>query len=61
MLSVVGAALPNVYCCGSVAAFSVGGLASNGAFGMLVGQAVAASLDDEDKASSDAESENAAS
>ncbi|WP_302397750.1 FAD-dependent oxidoreductase [Eggerthella sinensis] len=61
VLSVVGAALPNVYCCGSVAAFSVGGLASNGAFGMLVGQAVAASLDDEDKASSDAESENAAS
>lgn len=45
VLSVVGAALPNVYCCGSAAASSVGGLASNGAFGMLVGQAVAASLE----------------
>ena len=48
VLSIVGAAIPNVYCCGSAAAFSIGGLASNGAFGMLVGQAVAAALDGED-------------
>lgn len=48
VLSVVGAAIANVYCCGSAAASSVGGLASNGAFGMLAGQAVAASLDEED-------------
>lgn len=61
VLSVVGAALPHVYCCGSAAASSVGGLASNGAFGMLVGQAVAASLDDEDAAKSETESESASS
>lgn len=48
MLSIVGAIVPNVYCCGSVAASSVGGLASNGAFGMLAGNAVAAALDTED-------------
>ena len=45
VLSIVGAAIPNVYCCGSAAASSVGGLASNGAFGMLVGQSVAAALE----------------
>lgn len=48
VLSIVGASVPNVYCCGAAAASSVGGLASNGAFGMLVGQAVAAALDEED-------------
>lgn len=48
VLSIVGAAIANVYCCGSAAASSVGGLASNGAFGMLVGRAVTASLDEED-------------
>lgn len=48
VLSVVGAAVPHVYCCGSAAAANIGGLASNGAFGMLVGKAVAQSLDDED-------------
>lgn len=48
VLSIVGAVIPNVYCCGAAAASSVGGLASNGAFGMLVGQAVAAALDAED-------------
>ncbi len=45
--SVVGAVIPNVYCCGAAAASSIGGLASNGAFGMLAGKAVAAALDDE--------------
>ena len=50
VLSVVGAVIPNVYCCGAAAASSIGGLASNGAFGMLAGKAVAAALDDEDAA-----------
>ena len=50
VLSVVGAVIPNVYCCGAAAASSIGGLASNGSFGMLAGKAVAAALDDEDAA-----------
>ena len=50
VLSVVGAVIPYVYCCGAAAASSIGGLASNGAFGMLAGKAVAAALDDEDAA-----------
>ena len=48
VLSVVGAALPNVYCCGSVAAGSVEGLATNGAYGLIVGRAVAKALDEGD-------------
>ncbi|WP_080801723.1 FAD-dependent oxidoreductase [Arabiibacter massiliensis] len=48
VLNAAGAAIPGVFCCGSAAAGSPDGLAANGAFGQLVGQAVAASLDEED-------------
>ena len=48
LLSVAGSPVGKIYCCGSVGASSVEGLASNGAFGMLVGKAVAAALDKED-------------
>lgn len=40
-----GASIRNVYCCGSVAANGGEGLASNGAFGMLVGEAVVSALE----------------
>lgn len=46
--SAAGTVIPNVYCCGSVAAGSAEGLASNGAFGMLVGQAVVEALSNQD-------------
>ncbi len=42
-----GNAIDNLYCCGAAAAGNIGGLAAAGPFGMLVGQAVTASLDDE--------------
>lgn len=44
MLDSSGVAIPNVYCCGSVSGSGGAGLASNGTFGMLVGQSVVASL-----------------
>ncbi len=44
LLNATGSPIANVYCCGSVGASSVDGLASNGAFGMLVGQAVTKTL-----------------
>ena len=48
VLGSLDAAVPNVYCCGSAAASGIEGIASCGAFGMLVGEAVAASLENED-------------
>lgn len=50
LLNASGSAVPGVYCCGSVAAGSVEGLATNGAFGLLVGRAVAKALDERDGA-----------
>lgn len=46
LLNTTGSPVANVYCCGSVGASSVEGLASNAAFGMLVGQAVAKALNE---------------
>lgn len=46
LLKASGSVIPNVYCCGSVAAGSVAGLATNGAFGLIVGRAVAKALDE---------------
>lgn len=48
LLNAAGSAIANVYACGSVAAGSVGGLATNGAFGLIVGRAVAKALDEGD-------------
>jgi len=48
LLSAAGAPIPRVHCCGAVANGGSDGLASNGAFGMLTGQAVADSLAEED-------------
>ena len=56
LLNATGSPVANVYCCGSVGASSVEGLASNGAYGMLVGQAVAKALDSEDTEKKDAAS-----
>ena len=47
-LGPLDAVIPRVYCCGSVAASGIEGIASCGSFGMLVGEAVAASLEEED-------------
>lgn len=44
LLNAMGSPITNVYCCGSVGSSSVEGLVSNGAFGMLVGQALAKAL-----------------
>ena len=52
LLKASGSVIPNVYCCGSVAAGSVAGLATNGAFGLIVGRAVAKALDEADTAAS---------
>ncbi|WP_139651878.1 FAD-dependent oxidoreductase [Raoultibacter phocaeensis] len=46
----------NVYCCGSAAAESVNGLASNAAFGMLVGKAIADALAESDQTESESAS-----
>lgn len=43
-LAATGATFDTVYCCGSAAAESVNGLASNAAFGMIVGKAVVEAL-----------------
>ncbi|MBX9033364.1 FAD-dependent oxidoreductase [Gordonibacter massiliensis (ex Traore et al. 2017)] len=48
LLNAAGSAIANVYACGSVAAGSVEGLATNGAFGLIVGRAVAKALDERD-------------
>ncbi|MEG2532817.1 MAG: FAD-dependent oxidoreductase [Gordonibacter sp.] len=48
LLNATGSPVSGVYCCGSVGASSLEGLASNGAFGMLVGQAVAKVLAEEE-------------
>ena len=48
LLNAAGSAIANVYACGSVAAGSVEGLATNGAFGLIVGRAVAKALDEGD-------------
>ncbi len=48
VLGAGGVVVPNVYCCGAAAAGDNEGLASGGAFGMLVGEAAVASLDAED-------------
>lgn len=45
LLGAANLAIENVYCCGSSAAGSANGLASNAAFGMIVGKAVVAALD----------------
>ncbi len=52
LLNATGSAVLGVYCCGSVGASSLEGLASNGAFGMLVGQAITKALSEEDKSGS---------
>lgn len=52
LLNATGSAVPGVYCCGSVGSSSLDGLASNGAFGMLVGQAVVKALSEEEKSDS---------
>lgn len=59
LLNATGSAIPNVYCCGSVAAGSVEGLATNGAFGLIVGRAVAKALDERDGEDQDGESQDA--
>lgn len=48
VLNMANAPVPCVFCCGSAAAKSPDGLAANGAFGWLVGQAVERSLAEED-------------
>ncbi|OUO90205.1 FAD-binding dehydrogenase [Gordonibacter sp. An230] len=48
LLNATGAPISRVYCCGAVANGGSDGLASNGAFGMLAGQAVASFLAEED-------------
>lgn len=48
LLNAAGVVIPNVYCCGSVAAGGTDGLAANGAFGMRAGQSATTSLADED-------------
>ena len=48
LLNAAGSAIANVYACGSVAAGSVEGLATNGAFGLIVGRALAKVLDEGD-------------
>ena len=48
LLNAAGSAIANVYACGSVAAGSVEGLATNGAFGLIVGRAVSKALDEGD-------------
>ena len=48
LLNAAGLAVPNVYCCGAMIAGGGEGLASNGASGMLVGQAVADDLAEQD-------------
>ena len=48
VLGPLDAVIPHVYCCGSVAASGIEGIASCGSFGMLVGEAVATSLEEED-------------
>ena len=45
MLAKTGNAISSVFCCGSVTAGSVEGLATNGAFGYLAGQAAAKDLE----------------
>lgn len=50
-LTAAGTVIPNVYCCGAVASKGVEGLASCGAFGLLVGRAVASALDERDSSS----------
>lgn len=53
LLKSSGSPVAGVYCCGSVGSSSLEGLASNGAFGMLTGQAVAKALDKEKAAGAD--------
>lgn len=48
VLGAGGAPVQNICCCGAAAASCMEGLASSGAAGMLVGEAVTASLDGED-------------
>ncbi len=50
VLNATGIPIANLYCCGAAVADNMVGLASAGPFGMLVGQAVVASLDEEDAA-----------
>lgn len=61
LVNAAAAPIANVFCCGSCAAGSANGLASNAAFGMIVGQAVVSELAADDESSAASESNSASS